>query len=98
MSKKVKVGLIGAGFVGDIHHAAFNDWVHNAEVIAVANGNHPHARGACLLDGQVHCLHRDDVAHSPIPVHHGHRRSLSNNCDIGPRVDSTLFEAWDVGA
>ena len=23
MSKKVKVGLIGAGFVGDIHHAAF---------------------------------------------------------------------------
>ena len=39
MSEKVKVGMIGTGFVGDIHHAAFKDWVHNAEVVAVASPN-----------------------------------------------------------
>ena len=39
MSKIVKVGMVGAGFVGDIHHAAFKGWVHNAEVVAVASPN-----------------------------------------------------------
>ena len=39
MSKTVKVGLIGAGFVADIHHAAFKNWVHNAEVVAVSSPN-----------------------------------------------------------
>ena len=39
MNIKVNVGLIGTGFVGDIHHASFKDWVHNAEVIAVASPN-----------------------------------------------------------
>ena len=39
MSKSVKVGLVGAGFVGDIHHAAFKGWVHNAEVVAVSSPN-----------------------------------------------------------
>lgn len=37
MSKIVKVGMIGTGFVGDIHHTAFKNWVHNAEVVAVAS-------------------------------------------------------------
>jgi myo-inositol 2-dehydrogenase/D-chiro-inositol 1-dehydrogenase len=37
MSETVKVGMIGTGFVGDIHHAAFKGWVHNAEVVAVSS-------------------------------------------------------------
>jgi len=40
MDKVLKVGIIGSGFVGDIHHAAFKGWVHNAEVVAVAS---PHS-------------------------------------------------------
>ncbi len=39
MSKIVKVGLVGAGFVADIHHAAFNNWVNNSEVVAIASPN-----------------------------------------------------------
>lgn len=34
---KVRIGMVGTGFVGDIHHAAFKGWVHNAEVVAVAS-------------------------------------------------------------
>ena len=37
MDKTIKVGLLGTGFVGDLHHAAFKGWVHNAEVAAVAS-------------------------------------------------------------
>ena len=37
MGKTVKVGMIGTGFVGDIHHAAFKGWVRNAEVVAVSS-------------------------------------------------------------
>jgi len=37
MNDKVKIGLIGTGFVGDIHHAAISGWVPNAEVVAVAS-------------------------------------------------------------
>src|SRR6266487_2743592 len=37
MDKIVKVGMVGAGFVGDIHHAAFKGWVPNAEVVAVSS-------------------------------------------------------------
>lgn len=36
MDKKVKVGLIGAGFVADIHAYSFMRFVPNAEVVAVA--------------------------------------------------------------
>ncbi len=43
MSKKVKVGLVGAGFVGHIHHLSFKNWVHNAEVVAVASPNNAKA-------------------------------------------------------
>ena len=39
MDKKVKVGIVGTGFVGDIHHASFKGWVHDAEVVAVASPN-----------------------------------------------------------
>jgi predicted dehydrogenase len=39
MTKTVKVGLVGSGFVGDIHHAAFKGWVPNADVVAVASPN-----------------------------------------------------------
>lgn len=39
MSKTVKIGMIGTGFVGDIHHAAFKGWVHNADLVAVASPN-----------------------------------------------------------
>jgi hypothetical protein len=30
MDKIVKVGMVGTGFVGDLHYAAFKGWVHNA--------------------------------------------------------------------
>src|SRR5512137_1260853 len=36
MSKTVKVGLIGAGFVGDIHAYSFKHFVKDAEIVAVA--------------------------------------------------------------
>jgi myo-inositol 2-dehydrogenase/D-chiro-inositol 1-dehydrogenase len=39
MSETVKIGMIGAGFVGDIHHTAITGWVHNAEMVAVASPN-----------------------------------------------------------
>ena len=42
MSKKVKIGLVGTGFVGDIHAATFKNWVRDAEVVAVAS---PHNAG-----------------------------------------------------
>ena len=37
MDKVVKVGLIGAGFVSEIHEYAFRNYVKDAEVIAVAS-------------------------------------------------------------
>jgi predicted dehydrogenase len=37
MSKTVKVGLIGAGFVTDLHEFSFRHYVPNAEVVAVAS-------------------------------------------------------------
>lgn len=37
MSRTVKVGLIGSGFVADIHAHAFQQFVPNAEVVAVAS-------------------------------------------------------------
>ena len=39
MDKKVKVGMVGTGFVGEIHYDAFTNWVPNAEVIAVSSPN-----------------------------------------------------------
>jgi myo-inositol 2-dehydrogenase / D-chiro-inositol 1-dehydrogenase len=42
MSKKIKIGLVGTGFVGDIHAATFKNWVRDAEVVAVAS---PHNAG-----------------------------------------------------
>ncbi len=39
MIQTVRVGIIGTGFVGDIHHAAFQGWVPNAQVVAVASPN-----------------------------------------------------------
>ncbi len=40
MSKTVKVGLIGSGFVTDIHYDVFKNFVQNVEVVAVASPNH----------------------------------------------------------
>jgi predicted dehydrogenase len=37
MGKTVKVGLIGAGFVTDLHEFSFRRYVQNAEVVAVAS-------------------------------------------------------------
>ncbi len=37
MDKTVKVGMVGTGFVGDLHHAAFKGWVRDAEVVAVSS-------------------------------------------------------------
>lgn len=37
MEKTVKVGLIGSGFVADIHAHSFKHYVPNAEVVAVAS-------------------------------------------------------------
>ena len=36
MSKTLKVGLVGAGFVGDIHAYSFQNFVKDAEIVAVA--------------------------------------------------------------
>jgi myo-inositol 2-dehydrogenase/D-chiro-inositol 1-dehydrogenase len=36
MGKTVKVGLIGAGFVSDLHAFSFNQYVKDAEIVAVA--------------------------------------------------------------
>ncbi len=36
MSKTVKVGLIGAGFVSDLHAYSFKHFVKDAEIVAVA--------------------------------------------------------------
>jgi predicted dehydrogenase len=32
--------MIGAGFIGEIHYAAFEGWVRGAEIVAVASPNH----------------------------------------------------------
>jgi predicted dehydrogenase len=37
MAKTVKVGLIGSGFVADIHAHGFRHFVPNAEIVAVAS-------------------------------------------------------------
>src|SRR5690348_14026268 len=37
MASAVKVGLIGAGFVGDIHASSIKQFVPEAEVVAVAS-------------------------------------------------------------
>lgn len=37
MSKKVKVGFIGSGFVTDIHEYSFRNFVPDAEIVAVAS-------------------------------------------------------------
>lgn len=37
MTKKVHVGLVGTGFVGDIHAMTFKNWVKDVELIAVAS-------------------------------------------------------------
>src|SRR5512135_979441 len=36
MSRTVKVGLIGAGFVSDLHAYSFQNYVKEAEIVAVA--------------------------------------------------------------
>ena len=41
MTNTVKVGMIGAGFVSDLHAYAFKNFVPNAEVVAVASPQHP---------------------------------------------------------
>ena len=41
MSKTVKVGLIGTGFVSDLHAHSFKHSVKNAEVVAVARRKRP---------------------------------------------------------
>jgi myo-inositol 2-dehydrogenase/D-chiro-inositol 1-dehydrogenase len=40
MSKTIKVGLVGSGFVGDIHAYCFQHFVRDAELVAVAS---PHS-------------------------------------------------------
>src|SRR5512133_4408424 len=37
MTKKVQVGLVGTGFVGDIHAVTFKNWVKDVELVAVAS-------------------------------------------------------------
>lgn len=37
MSEKVRVGMVGTGFVGGIHASTFKNWVHDAELVAVAS-------------------------------------------------------------
>jgi myo-inositol 2-dehydrogenase/D-chiro-inositol 1-dehydrogenase len=39
MTKTLKIGMVGTGFVGDIHYAAFKNWVRDAEIVAVASPN-----------------------------------------------------------
>ena len=37
MSEKVRVGMVGTGFVGGIHAETFKNWVQDAELVAVAS-------------------------------------------------------------
>ena len=37
MTKKLNVGLVGTGFVGDIHAMTFKNWVKDADLVAVAS-------------------------------------------------------------
>ncbi len=56
MDKKVKVGIVGTGFVGDIHHMSFRDWVPNAEVVAVSSPNN--ADAICKNARYSQCVQR----------------------------------------
>jgi myo-inositol 2-dehydrogenase / D-chiro-inositol 1-dehydrogenase len=62
MSKTVKVGLIGAGFVSGIHFDAFAHFIPDAEVVAVASPQHAgefaQARGIPQAFGDYHDLLR----------------------------------------
>ena len=40
MDKKIKIGIIGSGFVADIHQVSIKGWVPEAEVVAVASPGH----------------------------------------------------------
>ncbi len=56
MTKTVNVGLVGSGFVGDLHHAAFKGWVREAEVTAVAS---PHNAAAFAQAHGIPTAYRD---------------------------------------
>jgi myo-inositol 2-dehydrogenase / D-chiro-inositol 1-dehydrogenase len=43
MEKTVKIGLVGSGFVGDIHAYSYHRFIPNAEVVAVASPNNASA-------------------------------------------------------
>src|SRR5947209_13331129 len=68
MSERVRVGLIGAGFVSDIHAHAFAHHVKNVEVVAVASRTQEKAD-------------RFAAAHG-IPNAYGDYRKLLDRADI----------------
>ena len=54
MSEKVRVGLIGAGFVSDVHAQAFTQYVKNVEVVGVASRTQEKAAGFAAEHGIAH--------------------------------------------
>ena len=68
MAETVRVGLIGAGFVSDIHAHAFTHYVKNAELVAVASRTQEKAGKFAAQHG--------------IPGAHGDYRALLERPDI----------------
>ncbi len=70
MSKTVKVGLIGAGFVTDLHAFSFQKYVTNAEIVAVASATPGKAAHFAKERGIPHAFdnYRDLLALKDIDV------------------------------
>ncbi|MBI9049847.1 MAG: Gfo/Idh/MocA family oxidoreductase [Anaerolineaceae bacterium] len=39
MDKKIKMGMVGTGFIAEIHKASLDAYIHNAEMVAVSSPN-----------------------------------------------------------
>ena len=56
MSKKVKIGFIGSGFITDIHEYSFRNFVPDAEIVAVASPTPGNAAGFAKEHGIPHAF------------------------------------------
>ena len=59
-----------------------------AEVMRVEHGDDGDSRGAALLDGEIHRVHRDGMAERGVRVDEGHGRSLAHGLEDGLHVEA----------
>jgi myo-inositol 2-dehydrogenase / D-chiro-inositol 1-dehydrogenase len=92
MTEKIKVGMIGTGFVGDIHHMSFRDWVPDAELVAVSSPNNADRfakeRGIPAAYADYHEMLKDkeiDVVDIGIP-NYLHRDAVVAAAEAGKHV------------